>query len=113
MRDAKHSPAPEAAGNGAAGDGNAKGNSTTSLRKDRAMLKALLEYGPLTTLEAWQHFGDGDFRATVSKIQSRLGIRIERELVEVRGRFGSTRIARYWLGREARQQARKILGGAA
>lgn len=108
MRDQKTSPAPEAAGGGAASKG--KTNRTkVKLTKRAAVLQALLE-GPLTGRDAFLDLGDTCLHSTIANIEREYRIRVERVMVKVPTRYGSTRVAKYWLGGEARQQARKVLG---
>ena len=95
---------------GAAGrTSQSKSNVRNLITKERAVLNALT-LSPLTGREAWRDLGDSCLNTTVCKIQEKYGLRVDRELIDADGRYGTVKIARYWLSPDEKAKARKILG---
>ena len=81
------------------------------ITKARALLSALIDSpNGLTGRRAWTEHGDSCFNTTACKIQSKFGVRIEREWIEVEGRYGPVHVKRYWLSPAEKAKARQILG---
>jgi hypothetical protein len=113
MTDTKASPTPEPAGSGAQGDYQSR-ISTNKTTKIGRFLQALIdEPRGMTKLDLWHEIGDSCPNTTASKAQQKHGLRIDRRLEDVPTRYGTTKVARYWLGPEARQQAREVLAKGA
>jgi hypothetical protein len=80
-------------------------------RKWQRILSMMLAGQRLTRYEA-EAAGDHSLPTTVCAIQ-RHGVRIDRQLVERPGRFGSKAVlAEYWLAEDQRERARSLLAQA-
>lgn len=73
------------------------------------ILQALLRGERLTRLDAWREYGDGALNTTVSRLQARHGVRVDRERVTVPGRRRPAHVALYWLADDQHEVARKAL----
>lgn len=106
MEAQKRSPGAVAAATGAQ-EGKKHASKPTKILR---VLHGLVERNSLTRLDAWRLYGDACLNTTVSTIQQRFGITVARELIQVEGRFGTARVARYWLSPSEKARARRILG---
>lgn len=87
-------------------------NDTTPEPKWRRVLWFLVKGGVLDLFLAERLLHDHVLRSTVSEIQRRFGLVIQRKLVCVPGYRGEpVRICKYWMEPEEREKARRLLVG--
>jgi hypothetical protein len=83
---------------------------TKNTKEYRAGL-AFLNGARMTRSDAWNLIGDSCLNTTVSTLQNKHGIRIDREWIDAPTRYGeTTQIKRYWLAESSRTRLIESLG---
>ena len=102
------------AGGAAQGAGAERGkafNANPATKRTR-VLQALIDGRRLHRFMAERALSDHVLPSTISEIQSRYGIRVERRRITVPGYRGlPAHVAEYWLSPDERRRARAILRG--
>lgn len=72
------------------------------------ILRALVNGRRLTRYEA-EALGDHTLNTTISILRRRHGVSVQREVVVIDGNYGRFWCARYWLDREGKARAQRLL----